>query len=71
MDEILLHEFQQDELADGSHITDIFVKSLKSASNTPVFGHGSMFTQIQTTIILCNLKEMYGMSDTCFSTLLR
>jgi hypothetical protein len=71
MEGMLLHAFQQNELGDDVDIVDTFFESLKSASTTPLFGHGSRSTQLGTTMLLYNLKAMYGMSDVCFLTLLR
>jgi hypothetical protein len=62
MEGMLLNAFQQDELGDDAHIINTFFKSLKSASTTPLFGHGSRSTQLGTTMLLYNLKAMYGMS---------
>jgi hypothetical protein len=40
MEGMLLHAFQQNELGGMLDIIDIFFESLKSASTTPLFGHG-------------------------------
>jgi hypothetical protein len=73
MEGMLLDAFQQNELGDDVDVIDTFFESLKSASTTPLFGRvqGSRSTQLGTTMLLYNLKAMYGMSDMCFSTLLR
>jgi hypothetical protein len=72
METMLLDAFQNDELGDDAHITDTFFESLKSASTTPLFGPSqSKSTQLGTTMLLYNLKEKFGMSNTCFSTILR
>lgn len=69
MEEILLDAFHNDELGDNAHITDALFKSLKSASNTPLFGPNgkSKFTQLGTTMLLYNLKAKCGMPNACFS----
>jgi hypothetical protein len=71
MEGMLLHAFQQNELGDDVDIIDTFFESLKSASITPLFGQGSRYTKFGTTMLLYNLKAMYGMLDECFSTILR
>jgi hypothetical protein len=69
---MLLQIFQQNERGDDVDFVDTFFKILKYASTTPLFGErGSRSTQLGTTMLLYNLKGMYGMSDMCFSTLLR
>ena len=40
MDAMLLHAFQDNELGDDTHIIESFFESLKSVSNTPLFGPG-------------------------------
>jgi len=70
MEGMALHAFQQNELGDDVDIIDTFLESLKNDSTAPLFGHESMLTQLGTTLLLYNLKAMYGMSDACFSTLL-
>jgi hypothetical protein len=56
MEGMFLDAFQQNELGDDVDITDTFLESLKSASTTPLFGHGSSRS---TTMLLYNLKVMY------------
>jgi hypothetical protein len=64
MEKMLLDAFQNDELGDDAHITDIFFEILKSASTTPLFGPSqSKYTYLGTTILLYNLKEKFGMSN--------
>jgi hypothetical protein len=72
METMLLGAFQNDERGDDAHITDTLFKSLKSASTTPLFGpNQSNSSQLGTTMSLYNLKENFGMSNTCFSVILR
>jgi hypothetical protein len=72
METMLLDAFQNDELGDDAHITDTLFESLKSASTTPLFGPSrSKSTQLGTTMLLYNLKANFGMSNACFSTILR
>jgi hypothetical protein len=73
METMLLDTFQNDELGDDAHINDTIFESLKSASTTPLFGPSarSKSTQLGTTMLLYNVKEKFGMSNTCFSTILR
>ena len=72
MDAMLFHTCQDNELGDGTHITEAFFESLKLKNSTPLFEHGqSNFTQLGTTMLLYNLKVKYGMSDTNFSAMLR
>jgi len=52
MEGMLLCAFQQDELGGNGHIVDTFFERLKSASTTPLFGHGSRSTQLGTTMLL-------------------
>jgi hypothetical protein len=69
MEGLFLDAFRQNELRGD---VDIIDESLKFASTTPLFGHGmSQSTHLGTTMLLYNLKVMYGMSNTCFSTILR
>ena len=70
MEAMLLDAFQNDELGDDAHINDTFFESLKYASTTPLFSQ-SKSTQLGTTMLLQNLKALFGMSNTCFLTLLR
>jgi hypothetical protein len=56
MEVMLLNSFQPDELGDDAHIIDIFSKSMKSTSTTPLFGHESRYTQKGKTLLLYNLK---------------
>jgi hypothetical protein len=73
MERLLLDAFKQNELGDDVDVVDTFFLSLESASTTHLFGRvqGSQLTHIGTTMFLYNLKPMYGMSNACFSTLLR
>ena len=73
MGTMLLDAFHNDELGNDAHINDTIFKSLKSASTTPLFGPSawSKSTHIGTTMLLYNVKEMFGMSNACFSTILR
>ena len=68
---MLLHTFQQNKHGDVIDIVDAFFEILKFASTTSLFGHGSRYSQLGTTMLLYNLKVMYGMPDTCFSSFLR
>jgi hypothetical protein len=69
---MLLDAFQNDELGDDAHIIDTFFKNLKYASTTPLFGPSrSKSTQLGITMLLYNLKAKFGMSNACFSTILR
>jgi hypothetical protein len=55
-------------------VIDTFYENLKYASTTPLFGlvqESARSTQLGTTILLYKLKAMYGMSDVCFTDLLR
>jgi len=72
METILLDAFQNDELGDDAHISDTIFKSLKYASTTPLFGPSarSKSTQLGTTMLLYNVKEKFGISNTCFSKIL-
>ena len=57
----------ENELGDGICIVDTFFESLKSASTAPLFGHGlSSSTQLGRTMLLYNLKVIYGMLDVHF-----
>ena len=74
MEIILLDAFQNDDqLGDDAHIVDTFFKSLKFASNTPLFGPGgqSKSTQLGTMMLLYKLKAKCGLSNACFSEILR
>ena len=74
MENMLLDAFQNDDqLGDDAHITDTFFKILKTASTTPLFEPGgqSNSTQLGTTILLYNLKANFGLSNACFSEILR
>ena len=71
MEGMLLHAFQQNELGDDIDIVDTFFEILKYSSTNPLFGHGSRSTQLGTSMLLYNLKTMYGMPNICFLTLLR
>ena len=67
MEGILLDSFQQNELGDDADVVDTFFEILKSTSTTPLFGRqGSRSTQIGTTMLLYNLKQMYGIPNMCF-----
>ena len=74
METMLLDAFQNDDqLGDDAHIADTFFESLKFSSTTPLFGPGSQskYTQLGTTMLLYNLKANFGLSNACFSELLR
>ena len=74
MEGMFLDAFHQNELGDELDFVDTFFKSLKYASTTPLFGLVHEFersTQLRTTMLLYNLKAMYGMLDACFAELLR
>jgi hypothetical protein len=74
MEGMLLDVFQKNKLGDDDDVVDTFYKILKYASTTSLFGpiqEYARYTQLGTTMLLYNLKEMYGMSNVCFSTLLR
>ena len=72
MQGMLLDAFQQSELGDDVDIVDVFFESLKSASTTPLFELGMLrSTELGTTMLLYNLKVKHGMSNACFSELLR
>ena len=74
METMLLDAFQNDDqLGDDAHITDTFFESLKFASTTHLFGPGgqSKSTQLRTTMLLYNLKKKFGLSNACFSEILR
>ena len=67
METILLGSFQNNERGDDSHIMDTLFKSLKYASNTPLFGPSwSNYTQLGTIMLLYNLKAKFGMPNACF-----
>ena len=46
MEGMLLNTFQQDKLKNNGNVFDAFFESLKFASTTPLFGHGSSSTQM-------------------------
>jgi hypothetical protein len=73
METMLLNAFQNDELGDDAHISDTIFESLKVASTTPLFGPSaqSKSTHLGTTMLLYNMKANFGMSNTCFSAILR
>jgi hypothetical protein len=74
MEGMLLDAFQQNELGDDVDVIDTFYESLKSCFHHPSIWSSTgsaRSTQLGTTMLLYNLKAMYGMSDVCFSTLLR
>ena len=74
METMLLDAFQNnDQLGDDSHIADTFFESLKFSSTTPLFrlGGQSKSTQLGTTMLLYNLKANFGLSNACFSEILR
>ena len=71
---MLLDAFQNDDhLGDDAHIADTFFESLKFSSTTPLFGPGgqSKSTYLGTTMLLYNLKAKFGLSNSCFSKILR
>ena len=74
MQTMLLDAFQNDDhLGDDAHIIYTFFESLKFASTTPLFGPRcqSKSTQLGTTMLLYNLKANFGLSNACFSEILR
>ena len=74
MEKMLLDAFQNDDqLGDDAHIADTFFESRKFASTTPLFGLGgqSKSTQLGTLMLLYNLKAKFGLSNACFSEILR
>ena len=73
METMLLVAFQNDELGDDAHMNDTLFEILKFSSTTPLFGPGiqSKSTQLETMMLLYNLKENFGLSNACFSEILR
>ena len=72
MDIMLLYAFRNDEQGDDAHIIDTLFESLKSTSTTCLFGLiRSNYTQMGTKLLMHNLKEKFGMSNTHFSKILR
>ena len=74
METMLLDALQNDDqLGDDARIANTFFESLKFASTTPLFGPGgqSKSTHLGTTMLLYNLKENFGLSNSCFSEILR
>jgi hypothetical protein len=73
MEAMLLETLYNDELWDDAHINDTIFKSLKYTSTTPLFGPSaqSKSTKLRKTMLLYNVKANFGMSNTCFSTILR
>ena len=74
METMFLDAFQNDDqLGDDAHIADTFFEILKCASTTPLFGPSgqSKSTQLGTKTLLYNLKANFGLSNACFSELLR
>ena len=73
METMLLDAFQNNELGDDAHITNTFFEILKSTFTTPLFGHGSQSksTQMSKMMLLYNLKSKFGLSNSCFSAILR
>ena len=74
METMLLDAFQNDDqLGDDAHIADTFFESLNFASTTPLFTPSgqSNSTQLGTTMLLYNLEKKFGLSNACFSKLLR
>ena len=65
MEGMFLDALKQDQLGDDAHIFNTFFQILKSASTTPLFGHGSRSTQLGTPMLIYKLKVMHGMSDVC------
>jgi len=73
MEAMLFDAFQNDELGDDAHIIDTLFRILKSTSTAPLFGPGGKpkSTQLGTTMLLYNVKVRFGMSNACFSEILR
>ena len=74
MEIMVLDSFQNDHhLGNDAHIADTFFESLKFASTTPLFGPGSQSksTYLGKTMLLYKLKENFGLSNACFSEILR
>ena len=73
METMSLDALWNEELGDDAHITDTFFKILKYASTTLLFGPDdqSKSTQLGTMMLLYNLKENFGLLNSCFSTILR
>ena len=73
MEIMLLDAFQNDELGDDAHINDTIFETLTTTSTTPLFGPSvwSKSTHLGTPMLLYNMKAKFGMSNTCFSTILR
>ena len=72
MEGMLLDAFQQNELRDDIYINDTLFQILKYASTTPLFElETSKNTKLGTKMLLHNLKVKHGISNTCFSELLR
>lgn len=72
MDAMLLYSFQNDELGDDAHIIDTLFESLKASSTTPLFGPGgkSKYIQLGAMMLLYTVKEKFGKTNACFSTIL-
>jgi hypothetical protein len=51
MEGMLLHALQQSELGYDIDIVDTFFETLKFTSTTLLFGHGSRYTQLGTTML--------------------
>jgi hypothetical protein len=73
MEKMLVDSFQNDELRDDAQINDTIFESLEYAYTTPLFGPSaqSKYTQLGTTMFLYNVKTNFGMSNACFSRILR
>ena len=74
MEAILLDAFQNnDQLGDDAHIANTFFEILKFYSTTLLFGPSgqSKSTQLGTKMLLYNLKAKFGLSNACFSDILR
>jgi hypothetical protein len=73
METMLLDSFQNNELGDDAHINDTIFERLEYASIIPLFGPSaqSKSTQLGTTMLLYNMKEKFGMSNSCFLRILR
>jgi hypothetical protein len=73
METMLLDAFQNYDLGDDAHIIDTILERLETSSITPLFRPSarSKSTHLGTTMLLHNLKVNFGMSNACFSTILR
>ena len=74
METMLLYAFQNDDqLGDDAYIAGTFFESLKFSSTTPLFGRvgQSKSTHLGIMMLLYKLKANFGLSNACFSKLLR